>query len=187
MEATAEERLCSPAEYLENERRSDVKSEYIAGSVLAMAGASRRNNQITFNIAAELGSQLKNRPCAAYVNDMRVKVSETGMYAYPDLSATCEPLEFEDTHSDTLLNPSLIIEVLSDSTEAYDRGEKFAHYRKLDSLKEYVLVAQDKMRFEHYARQGEKWLLTEFSRKDDLVRLESIGCELPLKEIYDKV
>jgi len=172
--------------YLEMERKAETKSEYINGCVLAMAGASRRHNQIVFNLARIIGNQLKNRPCAAYVGDMRVKVRETGMYAYPDLAAVCDEPEFEDAQVDTLLNPSLIVEVLSASTEVYDRGEKFAHYRRLSSLSEYVLVSQDKVRVEHFLRQGEKWVLSEFQREDDRAAISSIGCELLLRDVYSK-
>lgn len=187
MGETAERKILNPEAYLEAERNRETRHEYINGHILAMAGASRRHNQITFNIAKLLGLQLENRPCVAFVSDMRVKVSLTEIYAYPDLVATCQAPEFEDSHTDTLLNPSLIIEVLSDSTEAYDRGEKFAHYRRLPTLVEYVLIAQDKMRVEYFLRQKEQWLLSEFCQPDDRMALTSMGCELRVGDIYDKV
>jgi Uma2 family endonuclease len=121
---------------------------------------------------------------------MRVKVRATGMYAYPDVAAVCGGSSFEDEHVDTLTNPAVIIEVLSPSTEAYDRGEKFAHYRRLASLQEYVLVAQDKVRIEHFARRNDdsgQWVLTEFSDPNGTLRLASIGCDLALRGIYDRV
>ncbi len=124
----------TPADYLAAERKSALKSEYINGHVYAMAGASRVHNLIALNTASELRAQLRGRPCEAYVNDMRVKVERTGMYTYPDVIALCEEPRFEDENVDTLLNPTVIIEVLSPSTERYDRGEKFAHYRRLESL-----------------------------------------------------
>lgn len=187
MAETAEKMDISPEAYLEMERKAETKSEYIDGCVLAMAGASRRHNQIVFNLAGIIGNQLKNRPCEAYVSDMRVNIRETGMYAYPDLVAFCGEPEFEDAQVDTLLNPSLIVEVLSASTEAYDRGEKFAHYRRLSSLSEYVLVAQDKMRVELFLRQGERWVFSEFDGVGDRVVLASIRCEMGLQEVYNKV
>ncbi|MDZ7621730.1 MAG: Uma2 family endonuclease, partial [Candidatus Competibacteraceae bacterium] len=129
----------------------------------------------------------KNRPCLAYVNDMRVKVSATGLYTYPDVAALCGEPQFEDEQMDTLLNPSVIIEILSPSTEAYDRGDKFAHYRRLPSLMEYVLIAQDKVRVEHYIRQGSSWVLTERNSLDETLYLASIQCEIALRDIYAKV
>ncbi len=187
MAETAETIHVPPEVYLEMERKADVKSEYIDGIILAMAGASRRHNQITFNLAGTIGVQLENRPCVAYVSNMRVKVRSTGIYTYPDLAATCDEPQFEDDNVDTLLNPSLIVEVLSDATEVFDRGEKFAHYRRLPSISEYLLISQDKMRIEHFLRQGEKWVMSEFHLEDDRAALPSIGCELLLGEVYSKV
>ncbi|MFN8496408.1 MAG: Uma2 family endonuclease [Anaerolineae bacterium] len=177
----------SPAEYLALEREAPCKSEYINGQIYAMAGASEQHNLITLNTAADLNLQFRGRGCRAYVNDMRVKVSPTGIYTYPDIVAVCGEPRFEDSHTDTLINPSVIVEVLSPTTEAYDRGEKFAHYRRLDSLQEYVLVAQDKVRVEHYARQADGWLLTEISDLDGTLRLAAIDCAVSLRDIYDKV
>ncbi len=188
MEFLAKESEYTPEQYLTLERKAEYKSEYINGCIFAMAGASRQHNQITFNIAGELRTQLKGRAaCIAYSNDMRVKVSETGLYSYPDVVATCNEPNFEDSFVDTLLNPAVIVEVLSDSTEAYDRGEKFAHYRRLSSLEEYILVAQHRICVEHYVRQGELWIFAETSQLDGIIHIDSIGCTLPLNEIYDKV
>ncbi|MFZ1642410.1 MAG: Uma2 family endonuclease [Candidatus Contendobacter sp.] len=177
----------TPEQYLALERQANYKSEYVNGSIFAMAGASKEHNQIAFNIAGELHGQLKNRPCLAYVNDLRVKVNATGLYTYPDVAALCGEPQFEDEQMDTLLNPSVIIEILSPSTEAYDRGDKFAHYRRLPSLMEYVLIAQNKVRVEHYIRQDNKWVLTEMDSLDETLCLASIQCEIPLREIYAKV
>jgi Uma2 family endonuclease len=177
----------TPEQYLALERKAEVKSEYINGWIYAMAGASREHNLISANILAELHVQLRSRPCETYSSDMRVKVSATRLYTYPDVVVVCGEPRFEDEHVDTLLNPTVLIEVLSPSTEAYDRGDKFAHYRRLESLQEYVLIAQERMRVEHYARQGEQWLLTEFSQPDEQLPLASIGCEIPLREIYARV
>jgi len=121
------------------------------------------------------------------MSSMRVKVSRTGMYAYPDVVALCEPPELEDAFEDTLLNPAVIVEVLSESTERYDRGEKFAHYRKIDSLREYILVAQDRIRIEQYVRRGEHWVLSEISDPEGSLRIETLGCEVALRDIYDRV
>ena len=153
-----------------------------------MSGASREHNLIAGNILRETGSQLKDRPCEVYVSDMvRVGVNPTGLYTYPDVVAVCGEPDFEDSELDTLLNPTLIVEVLSPSTEAYDRGEKFAHYRRLVSLREYVLVSQDRVCVERYVRQGDGWLLTELSRLEDNLRLTSIDCDVALSEIYAKI
>ncbi|MCK8604443.1 Uma2 family endonuclease [Desulfoferrobacter suflitae] len=174
-------------QYLELERRADYKSEFINGQIYAMSGANRIHNQITFNLAGLLHSQLRGRPCEAYVADMRVKISSTGMYAYPDVAALCGDALFEDTHLDTLINPTLIIEVLSPSTEAYDRGGKFAHYRKIQSLIEYVLIAQDRYSVERFLRQEDQWLFSESTDLSGVVHLQSIECDLSLRDIYDKV
>jgi Uma2 family endonuclease len=177
----------TPAEYLAMERSSREKREYINGRVYAMAGASRRHNLIVGNILRELSTQLRGRPCEAYVSDMRVKVQHTGMYTYPDVVALCDDPRLEDAELDTLLNPSVIVEVLSPSTERYDRGVKFAHYRRLDSLQEYVLVAQGTPRVEHFRREGDQWVLTEISDPGGALALPSLGCVLRLADIYERV
>ncbi|MFH1114296.1 MAG: Uma2 family endonuclease [Pseudomonadota bacterium] len=174
-------------EYLALERKAEYKSEYVNGMIIAMAGASRSHSLIVFNLAGVLRTQLVGRQCEAYVSDMRVRVAATGLYTYPDLVAVCSEVLLDDEHADTLLNPTVIVEVLSPSTEAYDRGEKFAHYRRLESLQEYVLVSQDKIRIESFVRKGAQWLLSEAGALDETVRLESIGCDLVLRDVYDKV
>jgi Uma2 family endonuclease len=178
----------TPEDYLAIERSAEYKSEYFDGEIFAMTGASRAHNTLVANTVIELGGQLKKRPCKLYVNDMRVKVSPTGLYTYPDVIVVCGKEQFDDAHLDTLLNPTLIIEVLSDSTEAYDRGRKFEHYRHLDSLVEYVLIAQHRPHVESFRRQpDQQWLLTECSGLDATLRLQSIDCDLALAEIYAKV
>ena len=178
----------TPEEYLARERQAQYKSEYYAGDIFAMAGASRWHNLIVANVIGELRSQLKGRPCTTYPSDMRLKVSPTGLYTYPDVTVVCGAAQFEDTQQDTLLNPTLIVEVLSESTEAYDRGGKFAHYRKLASLLEYVLIAPTKPHVEHYVRQPDnRWLLAEADSLHDTLHLPSIDCHLALAEVYDKV
>ena len=178
----------TPEEYLALERQAPYKSEYCAGDIFAMAGASRWHNLIVTNVVRELSLQLKGRPCTTYPSDMRLKISPTGLYAYPDVTVVCGEAQFEDTQQDTLLNPTLIVEVLSDSTEAYDRGGKFAHYRKLASLLEYVLITQTKPHLEHYVRQPDnRWLLAEVDSLRDTLHFPSIDCHLALAEVYDKV
>lgn len=175
-------------DYLAIERSAEFKSEFYDGETFAMSGASRSHNTIVLNVGSEIRQQLKPRPCRAFVSDMRVKVDPTGLYTYPDLIVVCDKEQFDDTHFDTLLNPTLIIEVLSDSTEAYDRGRKFEHYRTLESLTEYVLIAQNRPHIESYRRQANhEWLLTECTGLEGVFRLQSIDCTLALAEIYDKV
>lgn len=174
-------------EYLTLERSASCKSEFHDGQIYAMTGASREHNLVTINIARELSIQLKKRPCEAYVNDMRVKAAEARSYHYPDIVVVCGTPQFEDAHVDTLLNPTVLIEVLLPSTEAYDRGGKFAHYRKIPTLREYLLVTQDQPSIERYLRQGGVWILTEAVGLKAKVPLESIDCILSLREVYDKV
>lgn len=177
----------TPEEYLALERKAEFKSEYLNGQIYAMSGASRAHNLIAGNIFRHLGNQLEGRPCEVYQNDMRVKVSESGLYAYPDVAVACGEIRFEDASVDTLLNPVLIVEVLSPSTEAFDRGEKSAHYRRIESLQEYVLVSQDKVRVERYVRQGKDWVFTEFNDPSEEIGLASVGAAVPLSAIYAKV
>jgi Uma2 family endonuclease len=175
-------------DYLAAERQAETKSEYLDGEVFAMAGASRQHNLIVWNLAAALHAQLKGRGCEVYVGDMRLLVSATGLYTYPDLAVACGEPQFEDVGLDTLLNPTLLIEVLSPSTEGYDRGKKAAHYRTLGSLREYALVAQEEVRVEVLTRQENgHWLLSEAGRLDDSIPLGSIGCTLRLADVYERV
>ena len=178
----------TPEEYLAIERKAEYKSEYIDGEMVAMTGASRRHNLIALNVAREITQQLKGRPCEGYVSDMRVRVPSTRLYTYPDVVVVCGEPQFEDDYVDTLLNPTLIVEVLSESTELYDRGKKFGFYRTIESLAEYLLVAQDECRVEQYLKQPDgRWLLSDYRSPEDLVELSSIQCSLALKEVYDKV
>jgi Uma2 family endonuclease len=174
-------------EYLEIERKAGYRSELVNGYIYAMAGASRMHNLVAGNTFGELRQQLKGRPCEAYTSDMRVKVEATGRATYPDVVVVCGEPKFADDVKDTLLNPLVIVEVLSPSTEADDRGEKFAHYRRIDSLQEYVLLSQDRIRVEHYRRQGEQWLLTDVADLDSMLELPALGFSVPLRDIYDKV
>jgi Uma2 family endonuclease len=180
--------LLSPEQYLSIERQSETKSEYLSGEIFSMAGASERHNLIVANLVGEFRSQLKGRPCKVYPSDMRVKIRATGLYTYPDVTVVCGDSEFEDDHKDTLLNPTLIVEVLSESTEAYDRGKKFEHYRSVKSLSDYLLVAQEAASIEYYVRQEDgKWLLSPYKEAHDTIEFASVRCALPLREVYDKV
>ncbi len=178
----------TPEEYLALEREAGYKSEYYAGEIFAMAGASIAHSLICVNISSELRAQLKKKPCRVFNSDMRAKVEASGLYTYPDVSVVCGEARFDDNVFDTLLNPVLIVEVLSKSTEGYDRGVKFKHYRQIDSLKEYVLVSQDHQRLERFERKSAtEWLFSEAWRPEDKLTLSSIGCSLSIEEVYDKV
>ena len=187
MTAARTEARMSAAEYLARERQAETKSEYLGGFVVAMTDASRKHNLVAVGIAAQLYQQVEDSPCEVYANDMRVKVSEAGDYTYPDVVVACGDLQFEDEELDTLLTPTVIVEVLSPSTEAYDRGAKFASYRQLPTLREFLLVAQDRPSVEHYVRDGERWVLTAVTDLDATIMLPAIGCTLRLREIYRRV
>ena len=177
----------TPAEYLARERTAETKSEYIDGFLVAMTGATPRHVLITANVVGELYQQLKGRQCRVYTPDLRVRVAEGNMYAYPDVTVVCGEPEYQEDAVDVLLNPTLIVEVLSQTTEAYDRGLKSARYRQRASLQEYVLVAQERVSVERYSRQGDFWVLTEATSFDDVMELPSIGCTLALRDIYANV
>ena len=178
----------TPQEYLALERAAEYKSEYLRGEIFAMAGASREHSLISSNLNGEVRAQLRESPCEVHGSDMRVKVLRTGLYTYPDVIIACGDLQFEDSVPDILLNPKVIFEVLSDSTEAYDRGKKFGHYRQIPSLMEYVLVSQTEPLIERYARTpDDSWLLTVSKGLEAVLQLESVPCRLRLVDVYIKV
>jgi Uma2 family endonuclease len=178
----------TPQEYLDFERKSDVKHEYFDGEIFAMAGAKRRHNIIGWNFSGALWQKLKGKKCEGYANDMRVFIPRTGLYTYPDLVVVCGEPQFQDDKSDTLLNPVLIIEVLSESTETYDRGKKFQHYRSIESLQEYVLVSTEEARIEKFQKTGDGfWFLSEAVGIEASIELSSIEQNVLLAEIYDKI
>jgi Uma2 family endonuclease len=181
-------RRLTPAEYLDIERAATCRSEYFDGEMFAMAGGSPRHSLIKVNICSEIRARLKRSSCTAYDSDLRILVSATGLYTYPDASVICGPLEFEDQRHDTVLNPTLIVEVLSDSTEAYDRGKKFSHYRQIASLREYLLVSQEEAKIERFLRNDNgTWTLTEAAGLEATLPLPSLGIEICLGEVFDKV
>ena len=201
MATLAAQTRLTPEEYIAFERKAlpdagIIRHEYINGELIAMSGASRAHNLITGNIFGELRTLLRGGRCETYANEMRVSTPTTTSYFYPDVVVVCEEPRFEDEVFDTLLNPIILVEVLSPSTQVYDRREKFAHYRQLPSLQEYVLVSQDKVLVEHYRRQetqgtapvmGKDWIFTDFQELEESLPLPSIRCELPLQEIYERV
>ena len=187
MATAAAQTYVSPQEYIALERKAKYKSEYLDGHIIAMSGASFKHSLIISNISGELHLQFKGRGCSVHTNDMRVRPNPRDSYFYPDVVVVCGEPQFEDEAFDTLLNPIVIVEVLSPSTEAYDRGEKFRRYQQLASLKEYVLVSQDKVWVEHHRRHGAQWILSHYRTLEEVLRLTSIGCEVPLRDIYARV
>jgi Uma2 family endonuclease len=178
----------TPEQYLAAERAAEFRSEYFNGHMYAMSGGSYAHFQIIGGLVRELGNALKGRPCSVGASDLRLRVSPGGLYTYPDVIVICGEPKFADDQRDTLLNPALIVEVLSPSTEAYDRGFKAAQYRTLASLEEYVLVSQSEPRMEVFHRQHDgHWLLSEAIGLDAACRFESLDCGILLADVYDKV
>ncbi|HEX8723295.1 MAG TPA: Uma2 family endonuclease [Pyrinomonadaceae bacterium] len=177
----------TPEEYLALERPSEIRHEFLDGTVYAMAGESPAHSAICFNLAAALGVQLRGTNCRGFSPNMKVRAGDAGLYAYPDLAVACGEAFFHDRHGDVLLNPTVIIEVLSRSTQTYDRGEKFERYKAIETLRDYVLVSQDRPLVEHFSlRQDGTWARAEL-RGDDAIALDSIACRVPLAEIYDRI
>jgi Uma2 family endonuclease len=183
---TAALKRYTPEEYLARERTAEFKSEYIDGQIVAMSGAPRLHNLIVHNLDREIGVRLLDSPCEIYSGDMKVFIDASGRYVYPDLCVSCAP-EFADSVADVLLTPVLIVEVLSESTEQYDRGEKFLHYRRVELLREYVLISQKEARVEQYVRSGDLWPRTVVTGLDGSLVLASVGLEIPLNRLYQKV
>jgi Uma2 family endonuclease len=186
MSAQAQPRL-TPEQYLDAERSAELRHEYYNGHIYAMSGGSYQHFQIIGNITAELHAKLKKQPCAVGSSDLRLRVSPDGLYTYPDVIVICGDPKFADDQHDTLLNPALIVEVLSPSAEAYDRGFKSAQYRTVESLEEYALVSQSEPRVEVFRRQSGGWLLSEAVGFEAVCHFESLDCALPLADIYAKV
>lgn len=175
----------TPEEYLELERQAEHKSEYYKGEIFAMAGASPRHNLITSNIVGELRAKLKGKPCAVVSADMLVKTSKTGLHTYPDVVVVCGKPVLDEKEKCILLNPTVIVEVLSNSTKDYDRGGKFEAYREIESFTEYILVAQERFHVEHFAKQSDgSWVMRETDNLEDSVKLQALDSELSLQEIY---
>ena len=176
----------TPEEYLELERAAEYKSEYFDGEVFLMSGAREGHNLVTMNVGGELRLQFRPRPCRVYQSDMRVRAAT--LFTYPDVVTVCGEPRFLDEKRDTLLNPTMLVEVLSPSTEAYDRGRKFELYKTIESLREYVLIAADRVHVDLYTRQPDnRWLLTSADRVEDTLTLESVEARLLLRDIYEKV
>lgn len=188
MRASTTAAAISEDEYLELERRSETKHELVNGQIVAMAGATFEHNDIVANVLAALRVLLRGKGCKAVGSDQRVHVPATGLFTYPDVTVVCGTPEFHPKAEDTLINPRVLVEVLSDATERYDRGAKFAHYRSIPSFVEYVLVAQDEPRVEHFRRvETEQWLLTVYRGEGARVALPALECELLLAGLYEGV
>jgi Uma2 family endonuclease len=184
--STVASTFLTPEEYLERERRAETKSEYYGGEMFAMAGASFAHSVIITNLARDLGSLLRQAPCTVHTADLRLAIGGSGLYTYPDVMVICGKPAVIDAHLDTVTNPIVVIEVLSPSTEGYDRGRKFESYRAIPSLKEYLTVSQDKIHVEIHTRQtDDTWLLKDV-RDSGPVKLQSIEVELQLSDIYEK-
>ena len=182
--STALKRI-TPQEYLIRERQASIKSEFYQGEIFAMGGGSANHSLIAANFVGEARNSLKGRPCAVFNSDLRVQVQSTGLYTYPDATIVCGELLFDDDHRDTLLNPTLIVEVLSDSTEKYDRGKKSNHYRQIASLKELILIAQDRSHVERFTRQANgDWLFHEQKELTADFELKSLGISIAISELY---
>lgn len=175
-------------QYFTLEETGDRKHEYYRGAAYAMTDASARHNLIVANLIGLLHGQLRGSSCRVFPSDLRLKIEATGLFTYPDLSVICGSIRFHEGRQDTVMNPTVLIEVLSPSTENYDRGKKFEHYRTLESLQEYLVVAQDQVHIEQYIRQDEhRWLLVDFFGVDQVIQISAIGCALPVALVYEYV
>jgi len=178
----------TPEEYLAIEREAEFRSEYFGGEDVAMAGNSLEHIAIVTNLVVELGTRFRGTTCRVLATEMRVQIQETGAYVYPDIITICGEPRLTDSRFDTLLNPEVIFEVLSPSTEAHNRGLKWAHYRRLESLREYIMVSQDRPQIERYIRmENGEWLLKECVGLDAVLSIDSVNATIPLSEIYDRV
>jgi len=187
MSAHAQPRV-SPEQYLEMERAAEFRSEYYDGRIYAMSGGTWGHAVIIGNLTGALVGALKKRPCSVTSSDMRLRVSPTGLYTYPDVMVICGEPKFADRRTDTVVNPALVVEVLSPSTEGYDRGFKAAQYRTIEPLKEYALVSQSEARVEVFRRESaHEWLMSEFVGMETVCHFNSVDCRIPLSDIYDKV
>lgn len=186
--STVPKQFITPEEYLRRERIAEFRSEYYRGEMFAMAGASANHNLIVGNCVQTLGQQLKKKPCRVYPSDLKLRIESTGLYTYPDVSVVWGEPQLETNGGDVLLNPVVLVEVLSDSSEAYDRGKKFKHYRTISSLKHYILISQDRYSIDCFSRQpGDSWVLTDCQALIDQVQLSAIDCQLAAADVYDKV
>ncbi len=187
MSASAHEYMTTE-QYFALEEQAESKHEYYRGAVYAMTGGTARHNLIVANVIALLHGQLRGTPCRVFPSDLRLKIEQTGLYTYPDISVICGAIYFSDGRQDTVTNPILLIEVLSPSTENYDRGKKFEQYRTIETLQEYIVIAQDRVHVEHYIRQDDhRWLLVDFFAVAQVVQARAINCTLPVDLVYEYI
>jgi Uma2 family endonuclease len=180
--------LPSAKDYLDFERKAEFRHEFYKGEIFQMSGASREHNILVTNLVTSANSQLRGKSCETYSNDMRVHVPATGLFTYPDVVIACGAPKFLDDEFDTLLNPIVLIEVLSPTTANYDRGKKFWHYQSIESLREYLLIAQDETRVEHLIKQSDgRWQVAEYASIEKEIELPSIEIVLKLSEIYERI
>ncbi len=178
----------TPDEYLNLEDRAEFKSEYYQGEIFSMAGASLNHNQIVVNLCIACGNLLKNLPYRIFANDLKVWIPQVNAYTYPDVLLLAEPPQFVEKRNDTVTNPLIIIEVLSDTTKDFDRSGKFEFYRTLPSLQEYILVHQDKIQLEQFIKQSEKqWLMREYTAEEISLEFANVPVQVSLADIYAKV
>ena len=178
----------TPEEYLDLERQSEIRHEFLDGTVYAMSGESLAHSTICFNLNVAIGLQLRGTNCRGLSPNMKVRAGEAGLYAYPDLAVVCGEPTFHDKHRDVLLNPTVIFEVLSRSTQTYDRGEKFERYKSIETLRDYVLISQDRPRLERFSLQSDgTWAHAELEGTDAALTLDSINCRVILADIYDRI
>ena len=178
----------TPEEYLALEEKADGKSEYYQGEIFAMAGGSYNRNVIAGNFYSGLNQSLQARPCVAFTSDMRLFVEQVDLYTYPDVMVVCGQPQFIKGRTDTVTNPLVIVEVLSNSTQDYDRGLKFEFYRTLDSLRNFLLIDQHRVHVEYFHKlEDGRWVLVEFKNAEKTITIESIGIEIPIARIYHKV
>jgi Uma2 family endonuclease len=188
MSALEAEKIYTPEQYLEFEREAEERHEYLDGQIYLMSGGSLQHSAISVNVSGELRLQLKGKSCQVLEANMKVGTAISSQFSYPDVSVVCGEPKSHDKHQDILTNPSIIIEVLSPSTERFDRGKKFARYQRIDSFTDYILIAQDEPRVEHFARQANgTWILTVATGLKSKIKLTSIACTLKLSEVYDRI
>ncbi len=186
-EAAVQKSYCTIEDYLAIEEESDYKSEYYNGEIIAMSGGSRNHSVICFNLNRRIGEAIDDKDCTGFDSNMKLRISKEDLFVYPDVMVVCGNIEFYENRTDILINPVLIVEVLSPSTLSFDRGEKSEYYRTLPSLKEYLLISQDKPTVEAYYKQDEKkWLYSVAEGLEESIYLQSIDCKIALKDIYHK-
>ncbi len=183
-----EEPIYTAEEYFETEQDAEYKSEYFYGEIFAMAGKTPNHNRITLNLAFIFNNRLKGKLCEAFASDIRLQIDEDKHYTYPDVMVVCGGLEFAKERKDTVINPVVIAEVLSESTKDYDRGTKFTAYRKIRTLKDYILVDQDKVHIEYFAKEKDgTWRFREYFNSEYILIIQSVDLQIPVKKIYERV